>query len=256
MVDEESIKKAQKECKSPTDYGIDLRKGLVWQVALLDEKYYDFIETTYLVPELITLKYFDSNFLEFFSKGPWYFVPIVWIPVLIFFLYNALSNGIYLISMPVYIVIGMLQWMLVEYMLHKYVFHMRTNSFYWNYVHFMLHGYHHICPLDPLRLTFPPVPAISMAFFVYSVLSMVFSFGTVMAILSGTVMGYMMYDCGHYIMHHSAALNWFGYFKSMKRHHLYHHYKNEQSNFGISSMLFDVVFDSFDTDFLTGKNRE
>jgi len=256
MVSKEQILKAQEETKNPADYGIDMSKGLMWQVASLGEDYYDFIETTYIVPDVVSLRYFDSNFLEFFSKGPWYTVPIVWIPMFLYFFNAALVNDVYLFSMPIYIVSGLLLWMFVEYMLHKHVFHMRTSSFLWNCIHFMLHGYHHICPLDTLRLTFPPIPALSLAFIVYKFLTIFFSFGTCMAILSGTAVGYMMYDMGHYIMHHSASLNWFGYFKSMKRHHLYHHYKNEQSNFGISSMLYDQLFDSFDKDYLTGKNRE
>jgi len=32
----------------------------------------------------------------------------------------------------------------------------------------------------------------------------------------------------------------------MKKHHLYHHYKNENANFGIATMIFDYVFNSFD----------
>jgi len=213
---------------------------------LLGDKYIDFIEGTYLVPEQCTLKYFDNIVLEAFSKSPWYTVPILWIPLALFGFFTAISNSANLNMLPIHVFFGMLTWMLLEYILHRFVFHMKTSSFHMNLLHFCLHGYHHIAPMDPFRLTFPPVPALLLGIIVYTLLNMFFTFATAVSLLTGITIGYILYDMEHYALHHSAFLNSIGYYRNMKKHHLYHHYKNENSNFGISSMLFDYVFQSFD----------
>eukprot|EP01129_Flabellula_baltica_P015382 TRINITY_DN776_c0_g1_i1.p1 TRINITY_DN776_c0_g1~~TRINITY_DN776_c0_g1_i1.p1 ORF type:complete len:357 (-),score=60.52 TRINITY_DN776_c0_g1_i1:32-1066(-) len=256
MVSPEKIEKAIEETRNPDDYGVDIYRGLMWQVAGLGEHYDEFIENTYLAPELVTLKYFDNPVLEWGSKSPWYTVPFVWFPVCFFMFYQAVSTGTSVFSMPLFIVGGVLGWMLLEYVLHRFLFHMKTTSFLMNCFHFMLHGYHHIAPMDPMRLTFPPIPAAILASIVYTLMRVFFPFTTTMALLTGICLGYIFYDCEHYLMHHSDVLNGIEYFRSMKRHHLYHHYKNENSNFGISSMLYDHVFQSFDSVYLKGRNRE
>jgi 4-hydroxysphinganine ceramide fatty acyl 2-hydroxylase len=246
MVKESDVKDALNETKYPEDYGIDLNRGLVWQTALLGEKYDEFIKKTFLAPEQKTLKYFDNVVLEFFSKSPWYTVPILWIPLLLLQLVFSVKLGVGLIGLPVLFVVGVLSWCLLEYTLHRFIFHMETSTFSMNILHFCLHGYHHIAPMDPFRLTFPPVPAILIGVILYSTFTPIFGLPTTMALLTGITFGYICYDLEHYALHHSAFLNSVGYYKNMKKHHLYHHYKNENSNFGISSMLFDYVFQSFD----------
>jgi 4-hydroxysphinganine ceramide fatty acyl 2-hydroxylase len=247
VVKENDVKNAINETKLPEDYGIDLNRGLVWQTALLGERYDEFIQKTFLIPEQKTLKYFDNTVLEFFSKSPWYTVPILWIPLLLIQLVLAVKVGVSWMGLPMYLLIGGLSWCLLEYTLHRFIFHMKTKSFGMNILHFCLHGYHHIAPMDPFRLTFPPVPAILIGVILYASISPFLSLPASISILAGTTIGYICYDLEHYALHHSDFLNSFRYYKNMKKHHLYHHYKNENSNYGISSMLFDYVFQSFDS---------
>jgi len=247
---EEDVIAAQEETKLPEDYGIDLNKGLVWQTSLLGDKYVEFIEKTFIVSEQVSLRYFDNNIMEFLSRSPWYTVPIVWIPMIILIFSLSIKFGVNLMFLPVYIFGGIITWMFIEYMLHRHIFHMKTSTFRWNVFHFCLHGYHHIVPMDPNRLTFPPVPAMLIGIIVYNILSIIFRFEVTLAVLCGIIIGYVLYDLEHYALHHNAFLNVIPYFKNMKKHHLYHHYKNEDSNFGISSMLFDYVFQSFDSIYL------
>jgi hypothetical protein len=53
--------------------------------------------------------------------------------------------------------LGMLIWTLIEYIIHRWIFHMETSTGGWNWFHFFAHGIHHLCPTDASRLTFPPV---------------------------------------------------------------------------------------------------
>lgn len=53
----------------------------------LDE-YIQFInEPKHLVNPIRSLKIFDTEFLEFFSKTPWYAIPIGWTPYILYY-YN------------------------------------------------------------------------------------------------------------------------------------------------------------------------
>lgn len=64
---------------------------------------------------------------------------------------------------------GIVCWTLLEYTLHRWVFHLNIknqNRFMCTF-HFMLHGLHHKVPFDPLRLVFPPVPATILTTILY-----------------------------------------------------------------------------------------
>lgn len=64
-----------------------------------------------------------------------------------------------------------------EYGLHRWLFHL--DEYLPNHpvailTHFLLHGVHHIVPMDPYRLVFPPVMAIPLSLVVRSVLGAAF----------------------------------------------------------------------------------
>jgi 4-hydroxysphinganine ceramide fatty acyl 2-hydroxylase len=56
--------------------------------------------------------------------------------------------------------IGVFSFTLVEYILHRFVFHSERwlpNNRIVRYLHYTLHGIHHMLPNDPDRLVYPPV---------------------------------------------------------------------------------------------------
>jgi len=69
-------------------------------------------------------------------------------------------------------------------------------------------------------------------------------------VMAGIVLGYVAYDVTHYWMHHAEPRSLSRLHRSLKTHHLYHHYKNPNSNYGISSYLCDWLFGSFDKEWL------
>lgn len=167
-------------------------------------------------------------------------MPLVWFPVIaLLFVLAGLPTSTFLL----YLVAGPLWWSLLEYGLHRFVFHMPLGSFTQNYVHMMLHGYHHLVPMDPLRLTFPPVPAAIIGFLLYLPSSAVLGHQHALAYMAGLVLGYIGYDCTHYWLHHASARTTFG---GLKRNHLYHHFKDSQRNFGITSPVLDWVFRTYE----------
>ncbi len=57
---------------------------------------------------------------------------------------------------------------------------------------------------------------------------------------SGFILGYVIYDCTHYYIHHNKPTLW--WFKSLRDYHTLHHYKNPQLAYGVSNKLWDYVF--------------
>lgn len=67
------------------------------------------------------------------------------------------------------LVLGIFLWTLLEYSLHRWVFHLDAANQSGGVCtfHFLLHGLHHKVPFDPYRLVFPPFPATIIASIVY-----------------------------------------------------------------------------------------
>jgi len=90
---------------------------------------------------------FDTPYLEIFTKTPWFIVPIVWFPVS---MYHFSLSELTLIGGILTTFAGILLWTLVEYILHRFVFH---GEDYWlppgnvaSTLHFAIHGIHHAFP--------------------------------------------------------------------------------------------------------------
>lgn len=137
---------------------------------------------------------------------------------------------------------GLLSWSIVEYTLHRFVFHMTTNTTMWNYVHFFAHGIHHITPNDSTRLTFPPTFSGVIALGIAQLPGIIPETTGIHSFLAGLATGFVLYDTAHYYFHHGDA-SWLpSFLQKQKSLHLNHHYKDDSTNFGVTSPLFDWVF--------------
>ena len=132
---------------------------MVAQVGKLGAEYIKWVHSPVDRP----LRLFGSEFIEFFSKTPWYVVPVVWLPVVLYlsivgmtnlsqdgfphFLSSALLNNSSLVILMFvgFFLFGVFLWTLVEYVLHRYLFHITPpdDSPFWITFHFFLHGQHH-----------------------------------------------------------------------------------------------------------------
>jgi 4-hydroxysphinganine ceramide fatty acyl 2-hydroxylase len=94
---------------------------------------------------------FGSDFLEIFTRTPWYIVPILWLPVIVFNVYRGAQLGLTNENLAFLFVTGMFSWTLAEYMIHRFLFHLDDllpESNISNIGHFLLHGIHHYLPMD------------------------------------------------------------------------------------------------------------
>lgn len=68
--------------------------------------------------------------VQFFTKTPWWAIPAVWGPLVMYMAMAAHHDGLWLSALPFAMAAGALIWTFIEYLLHRFVFHMKTCG-YW-----------------------------------------------------------------------------------------------------------------------------
>ena len=133
---------------------------------------------------------------------------------------------------------GWLLFTLVEYVVHRYLYHIAATSPGRAKFQYTMHGVHHEYPKDKTRLAMPPILTVfvaSLLFFIFR-----FVFGTwAFGILAGFTFGYALYLFVHYAIHaYSPPKN---FLKVWWTHHAQHHYRQDEIAFGVSSTLWDHI---------------
>jgi 4-hydroxysphinganine ceramide fatty acyl 2-hydroxylase len=183
---------------------------------------------------------FKSDFLELFSKVHWTVPLVIYVPVIAYFSYSSISNGINFLMFLMIFVLGFFFWTLTEYILHRFIFHFQPKSNWGKRIHWMFHGVHHDYPQDSFRLVMPPSVSIPLAFLFYFLFYSIIPIGINEAFFSGFVLGYLTYDISHFAIHHFAFRNKF--LLKLKTHHMKHHYTDPSAGYGVSSPIWDYVF--------------
>lgn len=197
------------------------------------------------------IRLFKSNFLEFFTHIHPAVVVLLWLPLCLYFLLaeviNASGRATGMAHIPAAFTIGLFIWTFAEYTLHRFLFHYKPKVPKAEKIFFLFHGVHHAQPQCKTRLVMPPVLSIPMALVFYWLFSRVVG-GLLGApawvgpMFSGFGIGYLVYDLTHYATHHFAMRS--GVLKYLKRYHMQHHYKTPDARFGVSSPLWDIVFNT------------
>lgn len=215
---------------------VDLTKPILPQIDSLGAKYNPWVHSQMGLKSIII---FD-NFLENLSHYPWWYIFLMWPPFIAFCLYTSMHHAGFLKTLMMF-PSGALSWAMIEYVLHRWVFHMYTATTFWNKFHFFAHGIHHLTPNDASRLTFPPTFSVLIASLIYQLTHLIRLDTGVHGFFAGLAFGFMLYDAIHYYFHHGDAPWLPEFLKSMKSAHLNHHYKDDTTNFGVTSQLFDFI---------------
>ncbi|MGA7721189.1 MAG: sterol desaturase family protein [Ignavibacteriaceae bacterium] len=188
----------------------------------------------------VTIRMFDSNFMEAFSKVHPAVPLVIYLPVIGFFLYRAggvlnisISNIIY------FILFGIAVWTFTEYTLHRFIFHYNPKSEFGKKLHFIFHGVHHDYPNDSRRLVMPPSVSVPLAVLFYILFHAILGKNYVTPFFVGFLTGYLFYDMTHYAVHHFNIHNKF--WLMLKKHHMRHHFQDAEKGFGVSSPLWDHI---------------
>lgn len=152
-----------------------------------------------------------GNFLEPLSKTPWWVVPTVWLPAIAYGTFVA-AQGLHPLALGGYWMLGIGIWTLVEYGLHRGLFHLDDwlpDNRVAITLHFLLHGIHHYLPMDRLRLVMPPALFLILATPFWKLAHFLFSYdwNAATAVYCGGIFGYVCYDLTHYFLHHSKYVS-------------------------------------------------
>lgn len=182
---------------------------------------------------------FKSDYMETMTKTHPVVIYSLYLPVIGFMLYyGAAYKGLGAAWEAILFVIGALCWSLFEYVMHRHLFHMIVESPRGKRIVYTMHGVHHEYPRDKERLFMPPVPSIVIASLIFAGMKLLMGWNA-LAFFPGFLFGYLMYGSMHFAIHAFAPPK---YLKALWRNHHLHHYKHPDKGFGVSSVLWDVVF--------------
>ncbi len=189
------------------------------------------------------IRLFKSDLLEFFTHIHPAVIVIIWTPVVVWNVAQAVSVS----QAALAVLLGIVVWSFTEYTMHRFVFHFEPKNPgpQMERIIYLFHGIHHHQPQCKTRLVMPPVVSVPLAFVFWLLFKAVI--GTVLGapawvhpIFGGFLAGYIGYDLIHYATHH-LPMDW-APLKALKRHHMQHHFKTPDQRYGVSSPAWDHVF--------------
>lgn len=183
---------------------------------------------------------FKSGFVEFFTQTHPYVAITMFILIgVILNLYAYLNQLLNISQILILFPLGLFSFTLVEYVVHRYVFHMEITNKIKEKIQYGAHGVHHEYPNDQSRLVMPPVlslPISTILFFITYLIAGKWAF----SFMAGFFTGYGLYLFVHYIVHAWKMPN--NKFKTLWIYHNIHHFQNEEVAFGVSSHIWDRIF--------------
>jgi len=187
-----------------------------------------------------TKQLFNNPILEKLSRTH------IAVPVVLFFLYSAgllywniTHTSLSALTTIGLFIAGILAFTWVEYIVHRYVFHMKTYTATREKLQYVMHGVHHEFPKDKDRLAMPPLLSVTISTVLLLVFRVIMG-DFVFAFLPGFIVGYAAYISIHYMVHaYQPPKN---FLKALWVNHSIHHYKNGETVFGVSSPLWDYIY--------------
>ncbi len=161
-------------------------------------------------------------------------------PVFIFY-FGMVTTLLSFFQLLVLFVYGFFFFTFLEYILHRFVFHMDTATELRKKIQYNIHGLHHDYPKDKDRLAMPLLASIVVALILYLIIYLIIG-DKVYGFLPGVMMGYSTYLLIHYSIHSYPPPK--NFLKILWVHHSMHHYKEGDHAFGVSSPFWDYIFGS------------
>lgn len=140
--------------------------------------------------------------------------------------------------------LGTLSWTLIEYGLHRFVFHYSASSVFGRKLVHAAHLSHHENPratnrlFSSLLVSLPIATGyLLLAWFATS------SWHAAAYLFTGLIAGYFCYEWLHFQAHHRRPK--LRIFKYLRTYHLLHHHEASDFRFGVTSPLFDLLMGTF-----------
>ena len=134
---------------------------------------------------------------------------------------------------------GLFFFTFVEYLMHRYLYHLPATTPRNEKIAYTMHGVHHDYPKDKSRLAMPPLLSLAIATILFIIYRAVLG-DLVFGFLAGFLIGYAAYLAIHYSVHAFRVPK--NFLKILWHHHSIHHYRESDKAFGVSSPLWDIIF--------------
>ena len=178
---------------------------------------------------------------------------LIWRKFLPLIFYVLVAPGLVLLSrregqaistIPFLLVGGVLSWGLIEYLLHRFIFHHSAQSHLARQLIYHAHMSHHENPLAHSKhlasmLLSAPV-AIAYWLLCWAITQ---SLAAASYLFIGMSCGYFIYQWLHFYSHHRKSRS--GILRYLRRYHQLHHHQTPDLRFGVTSPLFDLLFGTF-----------
>jgi len=191
-----------------------------------------------------SLRIFHNDLLEALTHVHPIVPLLFWSPVALILLYRSfavldMSPGAVVLMAPV----ALLAWTLTEYLAHRFIFHFEGRNHVTRFLVFLFHGVHHEAPQDKTRLVMPPAGGVLLMSLFWLFYRELIPAPWIEPFFAFFIFSYLGYDYIHYATHHFRMRNPIGAF--LKRYHMEHHFKDSHAHFGVSSPLWDYVFQTY-----------
>ncbi|OAY75133.1 Fatty acid 2-hydroxylase 1, partial [Ananas comosus] len=172
--------------------------------------------------------------------------PLIWLPVVCWCLTMSIQMGHTLREVGLMMVFGIFIWTLIEYTCAPVPFPHQTKR-QTHVIIFFMDAIISIQWTDFVLFSLRPQRP-----FFWNLVRLISTPSTTPALFGGGLLGYVMYDCTHYYLHHGQPTS--DPAKNLKRYHLNHHFRIQNKGFGITSSLWDVVFGTLPPSKMAGKS--
>ena len=138
---------------------------------------------------------------------------------------------------------GIMTWLLIEYGLHRFIFHYDAHSALGQRILHRTHLAHHENPgntklLSGIVLGLAIAPEIVLVAW-----AITGSWRAAFYFLNGVAAGYFYYEWLHFYVHHSRTR--LKLFRYLRTYHLLHHHQTTEMRFGVTSPLIDLIFGTY-----------
>ncbi len=165
------------------------------------------------------------------------YLPLALLLVIISLSYQQRS----ILSVILFLALGLFTWTFIEYLLHRFIFHLTQIPEPWKNLASGLHMAHHRSTDAEDLILAPPFVSLMFGGILYLFFALCLqSWANAAFMEAGLFIGYVIYEWMHFAAHCYQAHFSFG--KYLKAYHLKHHFKNPKSAFGVTTPLWDFLF--------------
>jgi sterol desaturase/sphingolipid hydroxylase (fatty acid hydroxylase superfamily) len=182
---------------------------------------------------------FGYSFLEWFTCAHPRSLIAAYLPGGLLLLGLGVRAGVSLAATLGWYLVGLAIWSFLEYVIHRFSFHLTPHNRLQVVFGYLIHGVHHAYPEDSRRWVMPLVVTMPVGAAILGLLWLGLGAPALTA-FAGVMHGYLAYDTLHYSIHARPMRSRLGIY--LRKHHLQHHYATPERNFGVSTPFWDFVF--------------